>query len=130
MEWALIVSLQIEINIQRMGGNAKQCFNCGGRYPHVKDRPCPALGKKCKRCGKENHFEKCCRSERLNSNVSSDPNSESKNDVIESVDGPTPWVSPIVPIVKNSGEIRICTVAKLLNTAIMREIHHTPTIEE
>ncbi len=53
-----------------------------------------------------------------------------KDDEIEPVDGPTPWVSPIVPIVKNNGEIRICTDAKLLNTAIMREIHHTPTIEE
>ncbi len=52
------------------------------------------------------------------------------NDVIESVDGPTPWVSPIVPIVKNNGEIRVCTDAKLVNTAIMGEIHHTPTIEE
>ena len=37
---------------------------------------------------------------------------------------------PIVPIVKNNGEIRICTDAKMLNTAIMREVHHTPTIEE
>jgi phage-related protein len=53
-----------------------------------------------------------------------------ENDVIETVDGLTPWVSPIVPIVKNSGEIRICTDAKLVNTAIMREVHHTPTIEE
>ena len=35
-----------------------------------------------------------------------------------------------MPIIKNNGDVRICTDAKLLNTAIMREIHHTPTIKE
>ena len=53
-----------------------------------------------------------------------------ENDIIEPVSGPTPWVSPIVPIVKSNGEIRVCTDAKILNTAISREVHHTPTIEE
>lgn len=52
------------------------------------------------------------------------------NDIIEPVTGATPWVSPIVPIIKSNGEIRICTDAKRLNTAIMREVHNTPTIEE
>ena len=33
--------------------------NCGGAYPH-KDS-CPARNKKCKSCGKLNHFAKVCR---------------------------------------------------------------------
>ena len=53
-----------------------------------------------------------------------------ENDIIEPVNGPTPWVSPIVPVVKRDGEIRVCTDAKILNTAIRREVHHTSTIEE
>jgi hypothetical protein len=45
------------------------------------------------------------------------------NDIIEPVNGPTPWVSPIVPIVKSNGDIKVCTDAKILNTAITREVH-------
>ena len=52
------------------------------------------------------------------------------NDIIEKVDGPTPWVSPIVPIVKENGEVRVCTDAKLLNTALEREVHNSPTVDE
>ena len=52
------------------------------------------------------------------------------DDVIEPVNGPTPWVSPIVPVIKNNGEVRVCTDAKILNTAILREVHHMPTIDE
>jgi hypothetical protein len=52
------------------------------------------------------------------------------NDVIESMNGATPWVSPIVPIVKENGDIRVCTDAKLLNTAIEREVHNCPTVDE
>ena len=52
------------------------------------------------------------------------------NDIIEKVSGPTPWVSPIVPIIKENGEIRVCTDAKMLNTAIKREVHNMPTVEE
>ena len=52
------------------------------------------------------------------------------DDIIEMVDGPTPWVSPIVPVIKENGEIRVCTDAKILNTAILREVHHSPTVEE
>ena len=52
------------------------------------------------------------------------------NDIIERVSGPTPWVSPIVPIVKENGDIRICTDAKQLNTAIEREVHNSPTVDD
>ena len=37
------------------------CRNCGGEYPHV-DRQCPAKGKSCHACKKQNHFSSVCRS--------------------------------------------------------------------
>ena len=52
------------------------------------------------------------------------------NDIIEEVNGPTPWVSPIVPVIKENGEVRVCTDARCLNTAIQREIHSAPLIDE
>ena len=38
----------------------KTCFQCGENYPHSRD--IPAKGKKCNKCQKEGHFERCCRS--------------------------------------------------------------------
>ncbi|KAL5018211.1 hypothetical protein ScPMuIL_003933 [Solemya velum] len=53
-------------------------------------------------------------------------------DIIEKVDGPTPWVSPIVvaPKPKNPEEIRICIDMRLPNEAVERERHITPTIDD
>ncbi|VDI83276.1 Hypothetical predicted protein [Mytilus galloprovincialis] len=34
-----------------------QCRNCGGQFPH-KNGPCPANGKTCNACHKQNHFAK------------------------------------------------------------------------
>ena len=55
-----------------------------------------------------------------------------KLDIIEKVDGPTPWVSPIVvaPKPKNPDEIRICVDMRLPNKAVKRERHITPTIDD
>lgn len=52
-------------------------------------------------------------------------------DIIEEVDGPTPWVSPIVvvPKPKNPEKIRICVDMRAPNTAIRQEHHITPTVE-
>jgi hypothetical protein len=50
------------------------------------------------------------------------------NDIIEKVDGPTPWVSPIVPIVKENGDVRVCLDARQINTAI--EVFNCPTVDE
>ena len=36
------------------------CHNCGYTWPHTKS-PCPAQGKQCNTCGKNNHFSKVCR---------------------------------------------------------------------
>ncbi|CAB4008236.1 Hypothetical predicted protein, partial [Paramuricea clavata] len=38
----------------------KRCYRCNGNYPHV--GPCPAKGKACNICGKQNHFAAVCRS--------------------------------------------------------------------
>lgn len=51
-------------------------------------------------------------------------------DIIEKVDGPTEWVSPIVVAPKKTGEIRICVDMRQANRAIKRERHITPTIDD
>ena len=54
-----------------------------------------------------------------------------KADIIEPVEGPTPWVSPIVVVPKKeSNEIRICTDMRQANRAILRERHLAPTLKE
>ena len=40
----------------------KTCFNCGGSYPHMQGKSCPARCKLCRVCQKPNHFERVCRS--------------------------------------------------------------------
>lgn len=53
-----------------------------------------------------------------------------KLDIIEKVEGPTPWVSPIVIVPKKSGEVRICVDMREANKAIKREKHLMPTIDD
>ncbi len=52
------------------------------------------------------------------------------NDIIEPVEGPTPWVSPLVIMLKTSGKIRVCVDMRQANRAIVRERHPIPTIDE
>ena len=55
-----------------------------------------------------------------------------KDDIIENVDGPTPWVSQPVFLPKSSDptDIRMCVDMRSANKAILRTRHITPTIEE
>lgn len=55
-----------------------------------------------------------------------------KLDIIEKVDGPTPWVSPIAvaPKPKNPNEIRLCVDMREPNKAILRSRHITPTLDD
>ena len=40
----------------------KECFNCGGMWPHPSGRKsCPAWGVDCRKCGKKNHYARKCR---------------------------------------------------------------------
>ena len=52
--------------------------------------------------------------------------------VVERIEGPTPWVSPIVvaPKPKSPGQVRVCVDMRQANQAIKRERHVTPTIKE
>lgn len=52
-----------------------------------------------------------------------------ESDIIEKAEGPTPWVSPIVVVHKKNG-VRICIDSRAINTAIERERHPIPTIED
>lgn len=53
-----------------------------------------------------------------------------KADVVEPVHEATPWVSPLVPVKKANGTLRLCVDYRLLNKAIIRERHMLPTVEE
>ena len=51
-------------------------------------------------------------------------------DVIEPIDEPTEWCSPIVVVPKADGKVRICGDLTKLNQAVCREVYQLPTVEE
>ena len=51
-------------------------------------------------------------------------------DITERVDGPTPWVNPVVVVPKPNGEVRLCVDMRCANKAIIRERHPILTIDE
>lgn len=51
-------------------------------------------------------------------------------DIIEPVSGPAQWVSPLVIIVKDNGDLRLCVDMRRPNQAIQREHHMMPTFED
>ena len=40
----------------------KNCFKCGGEFNKDHQKVCPAIGRVCYHCGKQNHLSKVCRS--------------------------------------------------------------------
>jgi hypothetical protein len=52
------------------------------------------------------------------------------SDVIEKVQGPTLWVSPLVVVPKANSDIRICVDMRCANKAVQRERFPMPNIEE
>ena len=51
-------------------------------------------------------------------------------DVIEPIDEPTEWCSPIVVVLKTYGRVRRCVDLTRLNQAVCREVYQMPTDEE
>lgn len=51
-------------------------------------------------------------------------------DIIEEVKGPSSWVSPIVPVLKDNGDVRLCVDMRRANMAIKRENHPLPTMDQ
>lgn len=50
--------------------------------------------------------------------------------IIERVSKPSSWVSPLVPILKDSGELRLCVDMRRANRAIQRLNHPLPVFED
>ena len=50
--------------------------------------------------------------------------------IIEPVDGPAPWINPVVIVPKNNGEIRLCINMRQANQAIMRRQYPIPTVDD
>lgn len=50
--------------------------------------------------------------------------------IIEKVINFSPWQSPIVPVVKKDGSIRICVDFRKVNDCVIRQPHPFPTFEE
>ena len=53
-----------------------------------------------------------------------------ENDIIERVEGPTTWVSPVVVAPTPSGDIRLCVDMRRANKSIVRERWPIPTVDE
>ena len=49
-------------------------------------------------------------------------------DIIEHVSGPTPSISPVIAVERNSAEIRLCIDMRQANMAVKREGHPGPTL--
>ena len=51
-------------------------------------------------------------------------------DITEPLQGPTPWVNPVVVVPKPGGDIRLCIDMRRAKEAIKRARHPIPTVDE
>ncbi|XP_062558201.1 uncharacterized protein K02A2.6-like [Armigeres subalbatus] len=66
----------------------------------------------------------------LESKISEKLQSLLDRDIIEKDDQPSAWVSHIVPVLKDNGEIRLCVDMRRVNKAVLRETHPLPIVDE
>ena len=66
----------------------------------------------------------------LRKQVSDELDNLERQGIIEKVEGPTPWVSPLVVIPKKKGGVRLCVDMRVPNKAIQRERHPSPTVDD
>ena len=66
----------------------------------------------------------------LKDKVTAKVNELLENDIIERVERPTTWISPVVVAPKPSGDIRLCVDMRRANEAIVRERLPIPTVDE
>ena len=50
--------------------------------------------------------------------------------VIEKVQEPTPWISPLVVVPKTNGSVHLCLDMRRVNEAVIRERHMIPKLDE
>ena len=50
--------------------------------------------------------------------------------IIEKIDEPTEWTSPMIVARKRDGKMRICIDPQALNKALKRSVHPVPTVEQ
>ena len=53
-----------------------------------------------------------------------------KEGIIGQINEPTYWCSPMVPVVKSNGKVRICVDLRRLNEAVKRERYMLPNLED
>ena len=51
-------------------------------------------------------------------------------EIIEKIDEPTEWTSPMIVARKRDGKMRICIDPQALNKALNRSVHPVPTVEQ
>ena len=52
---------QEQVNYTTKSPQSLQCFWCGGKHQQPRQQHCPAMGKKCGKCGITGHFARVCR---------------------------------------------------------------------
>ena len=73
----------------KSSSSAGSCGNCGSEHA---PRQCKAYGLKCHKCGKYNHFQKCCRSKvRATAHVVGETESQTESDLGDSLSYASKW---------------------------------------
>ena len=99
-----------------------KCCNCGLAWPHT-DRPCPAKGQTCNKCGKLNHFAHVCMSRTVPPATNSGTNqsksqfrvrqvetigsSDSSDEYLYTLGNPADSKTPVTSVLTNSVPVKM-----------------------